>query len=126
MAPKNKLIPIPLALKRGQETLFGDHAAHCPLTREEKRIEKLIAQVRIEKLMMRWTLENENLEPNLSVNDVLDRFLDARSVIAAKLKKLGYRYTKDEEDHPHYEQFASKIKKPMAIRMVLDIDNPPF
>ena len=115
---------IPLALKQGQTTLFGDY---YPLTKEEKRIEKMIGKIRVEKLWMRWVLENNNLAPDLSVNDVLDHFLDFRAEMKAKLRKLGYVYIEDEENHPHYDSYAKKEKKPTAVKFVSpDEDEVPF
>ena len=118
---------IPLALKQGQTTLFGDTAEYCPLTKHEKRIEKLIGKIRVEKLWMCWTLDNENLAPELSVNDVLDNFLDYRAETVLRLRKLGYVYIEDEENHPHYDTYAKKEKKPNAVRFVSsDEDEVPF
>ena len=115
---------IPLALKQGQTTLFGDY---YPLTKEEKRIEKMIGKIRVEKLWMCWILDNDNLAPDLSVNDVLDNFLDFRAEMKAKLRKLGYVYIEDEENHSHYDCYAAKEKKPTAVKFVSpDEDEVPF
>ena len=126
MTQKKKEIPMPLALKGGQKTLFGDRAAHCPLTKEEKRIEKLITLICLDKLVMRRTLENDDIDPKLSINAVLDRFLDARVMIVEKLRELGYIYTRDEEDHPHYKELTKKMKKPRTARLAIKIDDAPF
>ena len=99
---------IPLALKNGQATLFGETAEYCSLTRKQKRIERMIGKIRIEKVWMCWRLADHNLDSKLSVNEVLDLFLDFREATVRKLRKLGYVYTEDEENHSYYDKYSKR------------------
>ena len=100
---------IPKPLKAGRTTVFGVDAAYCPLSWEEKYVENKIAKIRLAKMHMRRVFEKGQFGPGITVNDVLDQFLDRKAAFVGRLRRLGYAYVEDEEDHPHYAQVATRI-----------------
>ncbi|HIA37334.1 MAG TPA: hypothetical protein EYN89_11535 [Flavobacteriales bacterium] len=113
-------------LKTGQLSLFANQQEFCPLTRNEKQIIKLIGELCKEKQLLKWIMDDGSLEPWLTNNNVLDRYLDNKAAIIAKLNKMGYLYTENEENHQRYQAFAAKMQKPVARNIDLEEDEPPF
>ena len=87
---------------------------------------KLIGEICKEKKRLTWIMEDSSLEPWLTNNNVLDRYLDNKAAIIAKLKNMGYLYTENEENHQRYQVFAAKMQKPVARHIDFEDDEPPF
>ena len=117
---------IPSVLLEGQLTLFGGNPEYCPLNHRQKRVASLIGKIRNEKEWMKWALGDTTVFPNLTLNEVLDGFLNQRKKLASVLKKLGHAYVEDEEDHPYYKRFVEDFDSKYAVQWNKPLSDSPF
>jgi len=116
-APSKDQKPVlPAALLAGQLTLFGANPEFCPLSFRQKRVGGLIGRIRNEKEWMKWALGDTSIFTDLTVNEVLDGFLNQRRKLALRLKKLGHAYVEDEEDHPYYKRYVEDFDSKYAVK----------
>lgn len=112
---KDQKLVVPAALLAGQLTLFGANPDFCPLSSRQKRVGDLVGRIRNEKEWMKWALGDTSIFPHLTVNEVLDGFLNQREKLALQLKKLGHAYVEDEEDHPYYKRYVEDFDSKYAV-----------
>ena len=117
---------LPAALLAGQLTLFGANPDFCPLSTRQKRVGDLIGRIRNEKEWMKWALGETSIFPHLTVNEVLDGFLNQRKKLTLRLKKLGHAYVEDEEDHPYYKRYVEDFDSKYAVQLNKPRSNTPF
>ena len=122
----NKKPMIPCALLEGQLTLFGGTPEYCPLNHRQKRVASLIGRIRNEKEWMKWALGDTTVFPNLSLNEVLDGFLNQRKKLALGLDNIGHAYVEDEEDHPYYKRYIEDFDSKYAVQWNHPRSNSPF
>ena len=115
LTKNDKKTVLPAALLAGQLTLFGPNPAYCPLSARQKKVGALIGCIRNEKEWMKWALGETSIFPHLTVNEVLDGFLNQRQKLVLRLKKLGHAYVEDEEDHPYYQRYVEDFDSKYAV-----------